>query len=199
MLHGEAISFDADTWICTVHFDQEDNADPQHYMWKMSSRKSFPSQLLALEALHLYLTLACQSLRTEDRVKLMPRLCMYSIKWANDGLVSTFCVPYNHIRPMNDDNELKDDLLAKDGDLKKSNTGLMFASYVGCAVFFVCRTISHPAKLPQIFTNWLKFVIVSVSWVPDTRMIPVLDNDIPGANQKKHNQFCYIPTCDNLQ
>ena len=30
-------------------------------------------------------------------------------------------------------------------------------------------------------------------------MIPVLDNEIPCVNQRKHDQFCYIPNCDNSQ
>ena len=42
------------------------------------------------------------------------------LKWANDGSLSTFCVPYNHSRPINDDDELKDISHAKDGDLKKT-------------------------------------------------------------------------------
>ena len=43
-------------------------------------------------------------------------------------------MPYNHIRPVNDDDELKNDSLAKNGNLKKTNTGSMFVPYVGCAV-----------------------------------------------------------------
>ncbi len=103
-------------------------------------------------------------------------------------------------REYNDD-ELKNDSLAKDGDLKKTNTGSMFAPYVGCAVLVVYPTINHPAKITQVFTNkaYDYDVCGSFSWVPYTRMIPVLDNDTPGVNQRKHDQFCYILNCDSSQ
>ena len=63
------------------------------------------------------------------------------------------CVLYSHISPMNNDDELKNDSLAKDGDLKKTNTGSMSAPYVGCAVLVVYPTINHPAKINQVLTN----------------------------------------------
>ena len=111
------------------------------------------------------------------------------------------CVLYSHISPMNNDDELKNDSLAKDGDLKKTNTGSMFAPYVDCAVLVVYPPINHPAKISQVLTNEAEIcydVCGSVSWVPYTRMIPVLDNDIPCVNQMK-TQFRYIPNCDNSQ
>ena len=40
------------------------------------------------------------------------------LKWVDDSLLSTFCVPYNYIRHMNDGDGLKDNSLAKDGDMK---------------------------------------------------------------------------------
>ena len=43
-------------------------------------------------------------------------------KWKNDSSHSTFCVPFNHIRPMSGDDELKDDDIAKEEDLKKTIT-----------------------------------------------------------------------------
>ena len=52
---------------------------------------------------------------------------------ADDGLSSTFCVAYNNIRLKNNDDELKDDSLAKDDDLKKTNNGSMITPYVGCS------------------------------------------------------------------
>ena len=97
-------------------------------------------------------------------------------------LLSTFCVHYNHIRPMNNDDVLKDDSLAKDVDLKKTNTGSMFAPYVGCAALVVYPTINHPAKITRVHRNEAEVcydICGSVSWVPYTRMIPVLDNYIP--------------------
>jgi hypothetical protein len=36
---------------------------------------------------------------------------------------------------MIDDDEVKNDLFDNEGDLKKCNTGSMFAPYAGCAVF----------------------------------------------------------------
>ena len=97
------------------------------------------------------------------------------------------CVLYSHISPMNNDDELKNDSLAKDGDLKKTNTGSMSAPYVGCAVLVVYPTINHPAKNTQVFTNRNEAEIQydvcwSRTWVPCTRMTPVLDNDIPCVN-----------------
>ena len=121
---------------------------------------------------------------------------------ANDGLLYTFCVPYNHIRPMNNDDELKDVSFAKDGDLKKTNTGSMFPPYVGCAVLVLYSTINHPAKITQVLTNGTEIcsdVCGSVNWAPYTRMIPVLDNNIPCVNPRKYDQFHYIPNCDNSQ
>ena len=53
-------------------------------------------------------------------------------------------MPYNQIRPRNDDDEMKDDSLSKDGDLKKTNTGSMLALFVGCAVLIVYPIINHP-------------------------------------------------------
>ena len=65
------------------------------------------------------------------------------LKWENDSSHSTFCVPYNHIRPTSYDDELKDHDLAKGGDLKKMTSGSMFAPYVDCAVLIVYPTINH--------------------------------------------------------
>ncbi len=90
----------------------------------------------------------------------------------------------------------------KEGDLKKTNTGSMFPHYVGCAILVVYPTINHPVKFSQVLTNEAEIcynVCGSVSWVPYTRMIPVLDNDTPGVNQRKHDQFCYILNCDSSQ
>ncbi len=78
---------------------------------------------------------------------------------------------------MSDDNELKDDDIVKEGDLKKTNTESMFALYVECAVLVVYPTINHPAKITQVLTNEAEIcydVCGSVSLVPYTRIIPVL-------------------------
>ena len=79
---------------------------------------------------------------------------------------------------MSDDNELKDDDIVKEGDLKKTNTGSMFALYVECAVLVVYPTINHPAKITQVLTNEAEIcydVCESVSQMTYTRLILVLD------------------------
>ncbi len=43
------------------------------------------------------------------------------------------------------DDELKDNHLANDGDVKKTNTKSMFTSYVDCAVTVVYQTMNYPA------------------------------------------------------
>ena len=62
------------------------------------------------------------------------------------------------MRPMNDEDELKDDEskvdhFANEGDFKKKNTGSMLTPYVGCAVMVVYRTMNHPAKITKVFKN----------------------------------------------
>ena len=47
---------------------------------------------------------------------------------------------------MKDDDELEGGDISKEGYLKKTNTGSMFAPYVGCAVLVVYPTNYHPAK-----------------------------------------------------
>ena len=77
----------------------------------------------------------------------------------------------------------------------------MFAPYVGCAVLVVYPTINDPAKITRVHRNEAGHYDVcgSVNWVPYTRMIPVLDNDIPLENQRKHNPFRYVPNFGNSQ
>ncbi len=107
------------------------------------------------------------------------------LKWANDSSLSTFCVQYNQIRPMKDDDELEGADIVKEGYIKKIKTGSMFAPYVGCAVLVVYPTINHPAKITRVHRNEAEVcydVCGSVSRVPYTRMIPVLYNDIPHAH-----------------
>ena len=104
------------------------------------------------------------------------------LKWAFDRLLSTFCVSYNQVRPMKDDDELEGADIVKVGYLKKTNTGSMFAPFVGCAVLVLYPTINHPAKITGVHRYEAEVcydVCGSVSWVPYTRMIPVLDNYIP--------------------
>ena len=74
------------------------------------------------------------------------------MEWDNDSLLSTFCVPYNQIRPMKDDDELEGADIAKK-DYLKANTGSMFAPCVGCAVLVVYPTINHPAKITRVHRN----------------------------------------------
>ena len=93
-------------------------------------------------------------------------------------------------------------LLQRNVDLKKTNIGSMFDPYVGCAVLVVYPTINHPAKITRVLTYEAEIcydVCGSVSQVPYTSMILVLDNDIPHVNQRKHDQFCYILNCDSSQ
>ena len=80
------------------------------------------------------------------------------LKWMDDGLLSTFCVPYNHFRPMNDIDELKDDDIAKEGDLTKTYTGSMFDPYVWlccpcCVPNYLpsCQNYSSPHNKAEIF------------------------------------------------
>ena len=118
------------------------------------------------------------------------------LNWANDSSLSTFCVPYNQIRPMKVDDELEGADIAKEGYLKKTNTGSMFPPYVGCAVLVLYSTINHPAKIIRVHRNEAEVhydLCGSVSQVPYRRMIPVLDNDIPLANQRKHNTIPLYP------
>ena len=123
------------------------------------------------------------------------------LKWADDDSLSLLCVPYNHMRPVKDDDELKDDHLPMEGESKVTNTGSMFTPHVDCAVLVVYRTMNHPAKITKVFKNdaEVRYDSGSVKRVSYNRMIPVLDNDIPRARRRKCEQFHYIPHSDNSQ
>ena len=105
------------------------------------------------------------------------------------------------MRPVKDDDELKDDHLPMEGESKVTNTGSMFSPHVGCAVLVVYRTMNHPAKITKVFKNdaEVRYDSGSVKRVSYNRMIPVLDNDIPRARRRKCEQFHYIPHSDNSQ
>jgi len=76
-----------------------------------------------------------------------------NLKWANDNALSMFCVPYNLMRPVNDEDELDNNTVESISSLKKCNTGVMFAPYVGCTVMVVYPVVNHPAKILSIDRN----------------------------------------------
>jgi hypothetical protein len=62
-------------------------------------------------------------------------------------------LPYNQLRPIIDDDEVKNDLFENEGDLKKCNAGSMFVPYVGCAVMVINSNMVHPAKNVTVGRN----------------------------------------------
>lgn len=85
------------------------------------------------------------------------------------------------MRPMKDDNKLRCDYHANEGELKKTNIGSMLTRSVGWAVMVVNLTMKHSAKITKFFKNDVEvyYDTGSVNRVLYNRMIPVLDNDIP--------------------
>ena len=55
------------------------------------------------------------------------------VKWRDDGSHSTFCLPYNQLRPVIEDDEVKNDLFDNEGDLKKCNTDQCLFPKIGRA------------------------------------------------------------------
>ena len=137
-LHGEVTRFDVGTWIYTVDFDQEDNAGPQQYtedeLQKIISKPVVGIRDIAFVP---YTGMPVFAYRVEIEVKAeIVHVFKHDskLKWAHDRSLSTFCVPYNQIRPMKDDGELEGADIVKGGYLKKTyNAGSMFVPYVGCA------------------------------------------------------------------
>ena len=84
------------------------------------------------------------------------------LKWADDSLLSTFCVTHNQIRPMKDDDELEGVDIAKEGYLKKTNTGSMFAPYVVVQSLLCTLLLTILPKLLEYTEMRLKFVMISV-------------------------------------
>ena len=76
-LHGEVVSIDDKTLIYTVHVDREDSADPQHYT-EDELQKIIFKPVLGIGCIAFVPLPVCQSLNSEDRAKLIPRLYMYS-------------------------------------------------------------------------------------------------------------------------
>jgi hypothetical protein len=103
---------------------------------------------------------------------------------------------------MIDDDEVKNDLFDNEGDLKKCNTGLMFALYVGCIVLVINSNMVHPAKIVTVGCNDAEVqynLCGRVRSFPYARMIPVLDHQIPCGKRRKCDQFQYVPNRDDSQ
>jgi hypothetical protein len=62
-------------------------------------------------------------------------------------------LPYNQLRPIINDDELKNDHFENEGDLKNCNTGSMCVPYVGCAVLVINSNMVHPAKIVIVGRN----------------------------------------------
>ena len=202
-LHGKVTNFDDDRKMYRVEFDERDNAEPQEYT-EDQLLKVICRPVVGIGGIMFvpYNGMPVFAYRGEIEEKAVITNAFKNdakLKWADDDSLSLFCVPYNHMRPVNDDDELKDDHLPNEGESKKTNTGSMFTPYVGCAVMVVYRTMNHPAKITKVFKNEaeVRYDNGSVKKVPYNRMIPVLDNDIPRARRRKCEQFHYIPHSDN--
>jgi hypothetical protein len=103
---------------------------------------------------------------------------------------------------MIDDDEVKNDLFDNEGDLKKCNTGSMFALYAHCVVLVINSNMVHPAKIVTVGRNDAEVqynLCGRVLSVPYARMIPVLVHQIPRGKRRKCDQFQYVPNRDNSQ
>ena len=124
------------------------------------------------------------------------------LKWAKVKGLSMFCVPYDLIRPVNGNNEVENNTVVTKSPLKKCNTGVMFAPYVGCAVMVVYPAVNHSSKIFSINRHDAEVhyeVCGTVCRVPYNRMIPVLDIEIPRAKRRKCDQFRYIPNFNDSE
>ena len=159
-------SFDVKTLIYTFHFDQEDNADPQHYT-EGQLQKIISKPVVGIGGITFvpYTRIPVFAYREQSKVDAKIVHAFKSdakLKLADDSLLSTFCVLYNHIRPMNNDDELKDVSFAKDGDLKKFNTGSIL-HHMGCVQSLLCtQLLTILPKLLKSSQMRLKFVMMSV-------------------------------------
>ena len=97
-LHGEVTSFDIGTWIYTVHFDWEDNADPQHYT-EDELQKIISKPVVGIGGIafvpHTEMLVFVYKGEIEVKAEIVHVFKHDAkLKWANDSLLSTFCVPY---------------------------------------------------------------------------------------------------------
>ena len=205
-LHGKVTKVDSLNQIYTVEFDEKDNAEPQQYT-EDELQKIVSLPVVGIEGIRFvpYTDMQVYAYRGEieekativDVFKNGARL-----KWGDDGSLSTFCLPYNQLRPIIDDDEVKNDLFDNEGDLKKCNTGSMFVPYVGCTVLVITSNMVHPAKIVTVGRNDAEVrydLCGRVRSVPYARMIPVLDHEIPRGKRRKCDQFRYVPNRDNSQ
>ena len=112
----------------------------------------------------MYLTLKCQSLRGEIEVKAeIVHVFKHDAKlnWSNESLLSTFCVPYNQIRPMKDDDGLEGADIVKESSFKNLTLDQCFPP-LWVAQSLLCTLLL--TILPKLLESEmrLKFVMMSV-------------------------------------
>jgi hypothetical protein len=117
------IKVDAYNRIYTVEFDGKDNADPQQYT-EDELQKIVSMPVVGIEGIRFvpYTDMQVYAYRGEIEVKATIVDVFKNgarLKWGDDGSLSTFCLPYNQLRPIIDDDEVKNHLFDNEGDLKK--------------------------------------------------------------------------------
>ena len=205
-LHGKVTEVDSLNQIYTVEFDEKDNADPQQYT-EDELQKIISKPVTGIEGISFvpYTDMPVYAYRVEsiEKAKIVDVFKHGAqLLWGDDGSFSTFCVPYNQIRPMITDDEVKNEIFDNEGDMKKCNIGSMFSPYIGCAVLVVNSRMVDPAKILTVSRNHavIQYDLCGrVQNVPYARLIPVLDHEGPHGKRRKCDQFCYVAPCDNSQ
>lgn len=194
-LHGKVINFDVDSRLYTAEFDEKDDADPQKNTAN-ELQKIVTKPVVRMKGILLvpYAGMTVFAFRGDDEVEAEIVQAYHKnakLKWADDNSLSILCLPYNQIRPINDNDKVEKKQADEDKfPLMKSNVGSYFASYVGFAVIMAYPEVKHRTKIIAHYDNVDNVQYTAdrtVNQVPYARYIPVLDIEIPCAKRRKCN------------
>ena len=111
-LHGKVTRYDVGNGLYTAEFDEKDNADAQKYT-SDELQKIVTKLVVGMKGILFvpYTGMSVFAFRGDNEVK-AEIVQVYQknakLKWADDNLLSILCVPYNQIRPVSNNDKVKE-------------------------------------------------------------------------------------------